>query len=84
MKKYEFHCGGDHGAWECYVTVPLTEEEESILKAYSESTDDEFLYWDKPLDKVYSKVLKALDEQCDDLDAESVVIWVPTGMRVIK
>lgn len=84
MKKYEFLCGGDHGAWETYVTVNLTEDEESLLKEYASDDRNEMLYWEEPMDKIYEKVLKELEKQCDDeLDANSLVVWVPFGLKEI-
>ena len=81
MKEYEFLCGGDHGAWECLVTVKLTEEESSRLIAWAQN--HEFLDYDRPVKDIYLKALAALDEQCDDedLDANTIVIRVPTGLR---
>ena len=82
MKSYEFLCGGDHGAWECYVTVELTEEEEKLLREFGSKNQNDRLYWFAPMDKIYFKVVEELAKQCeDDLDMDSLVIWVPTEMR---
>lgn len=80
--KHEFLCGGDHGAWECYVTVELTNEEEALLKEFASDERNEHLDWFPPMSGVYTKVLKELEEQCtDDLDMDSLVIWVPSEFR---
>ena len=82
MKSYEFLCGGDGGAWETEVTVNLTEEEESILKKFSSNPLNEHLDWFPPEDKVYFKVVEELAKQCDDdLNMDSLVIWVPFELR---
>ena len=82
MKSYEFLCGGDHGAWETYVTVDLTEEEEDLLRKFGSKEQNERLDWFEPMDKIYFKVIDQLSKQCeDDLDMDSVVIWVPSEMR---
>ena len=80
MKDYEFHCGGGRGAWECDVTVSLTEKEEYSLKEYAQ--DHEMLDWDNPDKKIWFKVMKELEEQCDDdADFDDVVVWVPYGLK---
>jgi len=82
MKAYEFRCGGDHGAWECLVDVKLTDEEETILKEFAKDEKNEFIDWFPPMDKIWTKVMSELEKQCtDDFDADSVVIWIPTGLR---
>ena len=80
MKTYEFLCGGDHGAWECLVSVDLNSEEESRLIEYAQ--DHEFLEWQSPIDDIYRKVSEALDEQLDDdSDPGPIMVWVPFGLR---
>ena len=80
MKKYDFLCGGDHGAWECIVTVELTDEEASILK--EEAKKDFCLSCFPPTEDIWCKVSEALEQECDDdLDMNSVVIWIPTELR---
>lgn len=82
LKKYEFHCGGDRGAWECDVTVSLTDEEEACLKEYAKDERNEFLGWYPPVDKIWSKAMKALEDQCDeDAELNDVVIWIPFKFR---
>lgn len=82
METYEFHCGGDRGAWECIVDVQLTDDETELLKEFAQNADDEFLYWEPPMDKIYSKVLLELEKQCDDnFDADTVVIRFPYGLK---
>ena len=82
MKSYEFLCGGDRGAWETEVTVDLTEEDEAVLTKFGADDRNEHLYWTEETDKVYSKVIDALVDQCDEnLDVDSVVIWVPSEFR---
>ena len=82
MKKYEFLCGGDFGAWECLVDVWLTDEDITLLKKFGENELNEHLDWFPPMDKIYAKVLKALEEQCDDeLNNNSLVIWIPSEFK---
>ena len=80
--KYEFVCGGDHGAWECLVDVELTDEEEHILKDHAQEND--FVSVFPPTEKIWGKVMLALEEQCDeDADLSDAMIRVPVGMRDI-
>lgn len=80
MKEYDFLCGGDGGAWECTVTVKLSDEEAALLK--EEAEKDFFLSAFPPTENIWCKVSEALAEQCDDdLDMNSVVIWIPTELR---
>lgn len=82
MKSYEFLCGGDHGAWETYVTVELSEAEELLLKEFASDDKNDKLDWFEPMDKIYFKVVEELSKQCDDeLDMDSLVIWVPSELR---
>ena len=82
MKAYEFLCGGDHGAWESYVTVELTDEEETLLKKFAADDRNEHLDWFPPMDSIYTKVVKELEEQCtDDLNMDSFVIWIPSEFK---
>lgn len=76
--KHEFLCGGDYGAWECEVTVELTEKEENLLQEKHE----EHLYWFPPLDGIYNKVIAELEQQCtEEINLNSLVIWVPSEFR---
>ncbi len=82
MKSYEFLCGGDRGAWECYVDVELTEEDESILKDFAKDYRNEHVSQFEPTDKIYSKVVDELSKQCEyELNMNSLVIWVPNGFK---
>lgn len=82
MKTYEFHCGGDRGAWECIVDVALTPEDESLIKEYANNATDEFLSQFPPTDKIYNKVMEELKKQCDDnFNASTVVIRYPYGLK---
>ena len=82
MKSYEFLCGGDHGAWECYVDVWLTEEEEALLREFASKDQNDRLDRFKPMDKIFAKVVKALREESDGrIDKNSLVIWVPSEFR---
>lgn len=83
MKAYTFHCGCDRGACECYVSVQLTEEEEAILKEYVKNDMIEFVSHFAPTDRIFTKVALALEDQCEDICGDSLVIWIPTGMRNI-
>ena len=64
MQKYEFLCGGDHGAWECLVDVELTDDEICRLSKYGK--DHEFLDWEDPVEDICQKVFNALESQCRD------------------
>ena len=64
MRKYDFLCGGDHGAWECLVDIELSDEEIGRLSIYGR--EHEFLDWEDPVKDIYQKVFDALDEQCRD------------------
>lgn len=82
MSSHEFLCGGDYGSWECLVDVRLNDEEETILKEFAKDDRNEHLDWFPPMDKIYKKVLKELEEQCDDeLNTSSIVIWVPSEFK---
>lgn len=79
MKQCEFQCGGGRGAWECLVDVSLTDKEYSVLKEYKK--DHEHLSMEQPVEEIYFKVMKALEEQCDeDADFSGIVIWPPFMM----
>ena len=80
MRTFDFQCGGGRGAWECIVSVPLSETEISVLKEYAK--DNEHLELFPPTDKIYLKVIGELEKQCDeDADLDNVVIWVPFGIN---
>ena len=80
MKSYEFRCGEE--GWDCLVDAELTEEEEAILKAHAQEND--FVSAFPPTEKIWDKVMLALEEQCDeDADLSNVTIRIPVGMRDI-
>lgn len=80
--KHEFLCGGDHGAWECEVTVDLAESEEELIRQFASNELNERLDWFPPMDKIYSKVVSCLQELCEDeLDMDTLVIFVPYEFR---
>ena len=82
MSKHEFLCGGDYGAWECYVTVELTEEEETILREFASDDRNEHLDRFEPKGKIWKKVVKELKKQCEEeLNMASLVIWIPSELR---
>ena len=62
------------------MTVSLNEDEETALREYAQ--DHEMLDWDNPDKKIWFKVMKELEEQCDDdADFDDVVVWVPYGLK---
>ena len=80
MKKYEFLCGGDHGAWECLVTVSLTNEEAAIVKEQSKNDDQLTVF--PPTTDIFLKVIRALEQDSlDEIDMDSVIVWIPHELR---